>query len=227
MTKCNSNNYDFILAKEWLAGGLANAITSGLLNPMDVTKTKLQLLNKPISTWSMITQIYIENGLTGLWGPGLIASMTREMISSGSRAGLYVPVRNFLLTTVNEDSESFMVKSLSAIITGTIGSIISNPIDVVKIRLMVNPMLYPSLSQALVTVFKTEGFNGLTKGLFPSTLRGAFIAVGELATYDHVKYYLKKQFRFQDCFSTHILASLITGLVATTVAAPFDVIKSR
>lgn len=56
---------------------------------------------------------------------------------------------------------------------------------------------------------------------------GAFIAVGELATYDHSKVVLKSQFSFDEGFLLHAASSLITGLVATTVAAPFDLLKSR
>lgn len=56
---------------------------------------------------------------------------------------------------------------------------------------------------------------------------GAFIAVGELATYDHSKMLLKSYFEMKEGFLLHCVSSLITGLVATTVAAPFDLLKSR
>lgn len=58
-------------------------------------------------------------------------------------------------------------------------------------------------------------------------LSGASIAVGELATYDHSKVVLKAQFEMQEGFVLHTVSSLITGIVATTVAAPFDLLKSR
>lgn len=56
---------------------------------------------------------------------------------------------------------------------------------------------------------------------------GAMIAMGELATYDHVKYLLKKHSTLEEGGSLHIVSSMITGLVATTVAAPFDLLKTR
>ena len=79
-------------------GGLANAFTSGLLNPIDVAKTKIQTNNSKISAFKTLTSIYRNNGLFGLWKPGLTASMTREMLSSGPRAGFYVPVNDNSLT---------------------------------------------------------------------------------------------------------------------------------
>jgi len=144
--------------------------------------------------------------------------------------GFYVPVRNkidsILARDTNKDS-GFLNKVLAAIITGTIGSLVANPVDVIKIRLMGNPLRYKSLSAGLFDLYTTEGLAGLTKGIVPSTLRGACIAVGELATYDHAKVVLKEMTALNEGPWLHLGASLITGLVATSVAAPFDLIKSR
>lgn len=65
----------------------------------------------------------------------------------------------------------------------------------------------------------------LLRGVSASAPRGAAIAVGEVTTYDQVKSYLKRH--YQDGFGVHVVCSLITGVVATTVAAPFDLLKSR
>ena len=92
---------------------------------------------------------------------------------------------------------------------------------------MNNPTQYRSIKQALISLYTEEGFTGLYKGLWPSTLRGAFIAAGELATYDHAKATIKFYFNVGEGFFLHVISSLITGVVATTVAAPFDIIKTR
>lgn len=155
------------------------------------------------------------------------------MLSSGPRAGFYVPVRTYVASKLDNNNTneheniSLATKIVSAMITGTIGSIIANPIDVVKVRLMTNPNAYPSTINGLWNIFNSEGMGGLYKGLLPSTLRAAFIASGELATYDHSKTLLKRLSGADDNFNLHVAASLITGLVATTVAAPFDLIKTR
>jgi hypothetical protein len=65
------------------------------------------------------------------------------------------------------------------------------------------------------------------RGVAPSTARGAVIAVGELTTYDHTKFLLKDSGLMNEGFYLHAVASLITGVVATTVAAPFDLLKTR
>ena len=53
------------------------------------------------------------------------------------------------------------------------------------------------------------------------------IAAGELATYDHSKELIKDEFQLPEGVSVHVVASFITGFVATTVASPFDLIKTR
>ena len=47
-----------------------------------------------------------------------------------------------------------------------------------------------------------------------------------MTTYDQAKSWLKRQ-RYADGFGMHVTCSLIAGVVATTVAAPFDLLKSR
>lgn len=223
------------LTKEWLSGGMANAAASAILNPMDVAKVRAQLRN--ISLSAALRSMYSEGGAIGLWSPGLLASCLRELLSSGPRAGFYVPTREFIIDVLSSSStsssarddvaSSFSVKCLAAMTTGTLGSLIANPIDVVKIRLMANPNAYPSTLSALPQIAAVEGIRGLYKGVLPSTLRGAFIAAGELATYDHTKSHLKTVAMLPEGFVLHSLASLITGIVAATVAAPFDIVKTR
>ena len=59
---------------------------------------------------------------------------------------------------------------------GTLGAIIANPIDVIKIRMMVNASLYPSIQKAFISIYREEGIAGLYKGIAPSTLRGLILS---------------------------------------------------
>ena len=88
---------------------------------------------------------------------------------------------------------TLLEKIAAAMLTGTLGSVISNPTDVVKVRFLngaggelLSPRWFPTLA-AYPALLREEGAAGLFRGLTPSVLRGAFIAAGELATYDHCK----------------------------------------
>jgi hypothetical protein len=215
------------LWKEWIAGGVANAATSALLNPLDVSKTRMQVApGLHAGLLSTLRLLYREGGLVGVFSPGLAASVIREMIYSGAKAGLYVPLRAHYIGLFRGNDAA--AKVAAALTTGTLGSLLANPIDVVKIRLMREPRLYPSTAAALPLLYRAEGLQGLYKGLLPSTLRGACVSAGELACYDLVKGGLKGAlFSGQDGLPLHVGASLVTGAVAACVAAPWDLIKAR
>lgn len=227
---------DYFL-RSWLCGGVANAVTSALLNPLDVVKTRLQMGHGERSLVSSIHSAWAEKGLwRGLYQPGLSASMIREMMSSGPRAGLYTPVRDFAIKQTGAPSDSLLVKLVSAMVCGIVGSVIANPFDVVKVRLMAAAPTSsppPTTLSVLRSLHSTEGTAGLYRGLVPSTLRGCFIAAGELGTYDVVKTELRRRYsgpgpgQEGESIWLHITASLVTGVVAAVVASPFDVLKSR
>jgi hypothetical protein len=88
---------------EMIAGAMSNAITSSILNPMDVSKTKMQVENQltKLSTDNRyrtlprtVLTIYQQDGLAGLWLPGLGASFIREIVYCGIRTGCYSTVRD-------------------------------------------------------------------------------------------------------------------------------------
>lgn len=181
--------------KSWAAGGIANAITSALLNPLDVAKTRMQTaLQGNRGMVATLCGMWAQGGLLGIYRPGLAASCIREMLSSGPRAGMYVPLRDYATTRTGLPPDSSLLKIVVAMGCGFAGSVIANPIDVVKVRSMsasANGSLPQSTMRLVQACWRNEGLGGMYKGLVPSTLRGCFIAAGELATYDIAKTYLK------------------------------------
>jgi dicarboxylate transporter 10 len=51
--------------------------------------------------------------------------------------------------------------------------------------------------------------------------------VSQLAAYDAIKATLITSAGFKDNVQTHLMTGVLAGTLATTVAAPFDVLKSR
>jgi hypothetical protein len=88
---------------EFLAGGIANSITSTIVHPMDVTKTRMQFEQLQQSrpggagsgTGFYKTALLLkqEAGWSGFFRLGLQASIIREMSSSGVRAGKFKMLR--------------------------------------------------------------------------------------------------------------------------------------
>jgi hypothetical protein len=93
-----------VIQKAFLAGG-ACAISSFILNPVDVTKTRMMIQSKSAGTAGAkagggfinnLFAIYRSEGLRG-WGRGLEPSMLREMTYSTTRMGAYEPIRDLML----------------------------------------------------------------------------------------------------------------------------------
>lgn len=115
----------FRLFLEWMSAGISNGIASAILNPMDVAKTRMQSMqagNSPGSVSMLRTMkiLYQESGILGLWRPGLSASMAREMLYSGPRAGFYVPLRNYFQRSFGEEDlvDPLSCKVAAALSTG-------------------------------------------------------------------------------------------------------------
>lgn len=126
MSEQNETNPFWKLLLEWTSAGLANALSSAVLNPMDVAKTRMQTIqlhqtgDKSISLLRTLSILYRESGVVGLWKPGLNASMVREMLYSGPRAGFYVPMRNLFNEKLqgHNDTDTLSSKICAALVTG-------------------------------------------------------------------------------------------------------------
>lgn len=214
-----------------LASGSANGAASAILNPMDISKTRMQVQVRAMGASSKTTGIlhtmrtlHMEGGVRNLWLPGLTASMMREMVGGSIRGGMYIPIRNVL---GGEADGSMAGKAAAGLLSGFLGGIISNPLDIIKIRCLADGNRYPSALAAPSHLLRDEGLSGCWRGVVPSVVRAALINMGYLASYDHAKHSLIRFFDGNDGPQYHLFASLVSGIVATTVAAPFDMLKTR
>ena len=180
---------------------------------------------------SLVTTLrnsWIEGGIRGLFLPGLAASILREFVYSGPRVGFYTPVRDFYAKQTGAvGMETPFVKVAAALTTGAFSCVLANPIDVVKIRMQRNPTAYTSTIAAIPAIVQAEGIMGLAKGLAPSTLRGASLSVGQLATYDIVKTAVRDGLDVKEGTQLHVLSALVTGVAASIFSAPFDYLKAK
>lgn len=95
---------------------------------------------------------------------------------------------------------------------------------------MVSRGLQPRYSgplDAFDKIVRTEGFGGLWRGVFPNVQRAFLVNMGELACYDHAKHFVIRNQIAGDNIYSHTLASIMSGLCATALSCPADVVKTR
>lgn len=113
--------------------------------------------------------------------------------------------------------------------------VVASPADLVKVRMqadgrMVSQGLLPRYLgpfDALKKIVAAEGFHGLWKGVFPNMQRAFLVNMGELACYDHAKRFVIRNQISADNIYAHTLASIMSGLSATALSCPADVVKTR
>ena len=92
---------------------------------------------------------------------------------------------------------------------------------------------YHGFFDAINQIYHKYGWQAFYRGLGPSMLRAGFSVSATLSVYDHSKsILLKTQWSLnhkitENDVRLHVICSLFSGLVATTLAIPFDVVKTR
>ena len=234
----------FALKKAFLAGGSC-ALSSLILNPVDVTKIRIQNATTGHACYKGfldgLFSIYRSEGVRG-WARGLEPSMMREMTYSSCRMGAYEPIRGLVLQLTGNDAQekgdiSPVVKYTSALLSGGIGAAICNPFDLVKTRFQAAfpgqaPLAYNNTFQAFKYIVKHEkGIRGLYKGWEVTSGRAAFLTSGQLGSYDVIKNNIligKLQMSEKENSTLlHFISAMSASVIATTAANPCDVIKSR
>ncbi|XP_066931049.1 brain mitochondrial carrier protein 1-like isoform X2 [Clytia hemisphaerica] len=174
------NPKDETLALNMCAGIVAGALSSAICNPTDVLKVRLQAQtagNVAGSTGMLMSfrDIYNMEGLRGLYR-GVGPTAQRASII----AGVELPVYDWSKKVIIEAQlmgDNAGLHFLSSIIAGLAGALASNPIDVIKTRMMNQRRttsadeLYKSTFDCFLRTSKTEGFMALYKGFIPTFVR--------------------------------------------------------
>ncbi|XP_021807406.1 mitochondrial uncoupling protein 3 isoform X2 [Prunus avium] len=190
--------------------------------PIDLTKTRLQLHGESVSVGSVrptngflvASEIVRQQGPLGLY-KGLSPAILRHLFYTPIRIVGYEHLRSSLKTEVVQ--------------------LVASPADLVKVRMqadgrMVSQGLQPRYSgcfDALNKIVRSEGIGGLWKGVFPNVQRAFLVNMGELACYDQAKHFVIKNRISEDNIYAHTLASIMSGLSATALSCPADVVKTR
>ena len=214
--------------KEWAAAGLGCCLADTVFNPLEVLKTRRQIIlstQKAACTSSAglvalaSTHVRAEGLWKGLWEPGLLATWMRGMSYTGFRIGLYPTVRTAL------GRDDLIGRLLAGGVTGGVGALLFAPADVVRIR-MQGPNPYGSTLGAFRTVASAEGVLALWRGVGASALRACLLSSTQLATYDTCKRVFKDKDLFAEGPGLHITASMLSGFAAQTVVMPADVLRT-
>ena len=199
--------------------GFANVCTT----PLDMIKVRMQTAAEKKTIVNTGLDIVRREGIRSFWR-GIGPSIARGFFFGGARLGLYTPIKQFVSTS--KDKPSFTEKLLAGSLSGGLSAGITSPIELLKTR-MQSRTDNMGLMEIVRTIIKDHGIRGLWKGCVPSLLRSSLLTASQCAVYDESKRAITRHVQMEEGVKLHVLASLLSGLVTTTITNPLDVIKTR
>jgi hypothetical protein len=244
------------LIREIAAGSIASSTTASIFSPLECVKTRMQVQMDPTADVLKIynrgfgralVSIFKTDGLLLTWSHGFVGFVGRDFLYSGLRIGCYPTVRALYAGHGTDKADvSLLTKIAAGATTGAVGSVVANPFDVVRVRMTVEGgkldqatgrlasgmkegrlLQYRSSLHCMTSTIRRDGVRGLYRGVEATAARAALLSAGQLASYDHSKTLLIRGGWLEEGNVLHVVAAVISGLVATTVCNPADVLKSR
>uniref|UniRef100_A0A1D1YL91 Mitochondrial substrate carrier family protein ucpB n=1 Tax=Anthurium amnicola TaxID=1678845 RepID=A0A1D1YL91_9ARAE len=154
---------------------------------------------------------------------GFAPALARSVLYGGLRLGLYEPCK--YVCDIMFGSTNILVKIASGAFSGAIATALTNPVEVLKVRLQMNSGRGPI--KEVHTIIQEEGIKALWKGVGPAMARAGALTASQLATYDESKQALIRWTSLEEGFHLHLISSCIAGTMGTVVTAPVDMIKTR
>lgn len=248
-----------------LAGAIGGFTAGVATCPLDVIKTKLQAQGGFIAMSKGGNHPRMYNGLAGtarvIWRQEGLRGMYRGL---GPIVLGYLPTWAVWFTVYNESKEyltqtgfirhPILVNFCSSIFAGASSTIVTNPIWVIKTRLMSqsgstqsyprtgntptarphanSPWHYNSTLDAARKMYSTEGLRSFYSGLAPALLGLTHVAV-QFPAYE----FLRKKFTgqgmgetndsFKDQWFGVLMASIMSKIMASSATYPHEVIRTR
>ncbi|KJE97291.1 substrate carrier family protein [Capsaspora owczarzaki ATCC 30864] len=213
-----------------LSGAGSGAVAALVTTPLDVIKTRMQVSSQTRGLRATFLQIVRTEGALKLYSglsPTLMGLLPNWAIYFTTYETLKHPVANMLGTSVL----SPMVHASSAMLAGASCALATNPLWVVKTRMMTQNSAshhqYNGLLHAFQTIARTEGVRGFYKGLVPSLLGVVHVGI-QFPLYERLKGYFLAQNPDHPLGPVQLMTSAaLSKIVASVIWYPHEVVRAR
>lgn len=151
----------------------------------ETVKTRMQVSG--LSIRATASEIYSREGLAAFW-KGLFFAYGREWSYTAIKLGAYAPVRNMLMGNDRSKQDApFHLKLFAGAITGSIGSAIGNPFDVMKTLAQTNRAEPLPMAALVGRMYEDRGVRGFYRGLQANVARACVLNATQMGVYDATK----------------------------------------
>ncbi len=198
-------------------------------HPIDVVKTRLQVSGdggrnyKALGIGGTVGVMAKEEGMLAFW-KGIPAAWMREASYTSLRLGLYDPIKTAM--GVTKDS-MFIMKFSAGSLAGALGSVVGNPFDVLKTRLMTAEGEAVSMSKVASDLYASQGIGGFYRGMEANVMRAMVLNGTKMACYDQISGMINDSGVVPKGIATQFLSAFGAGFFMTCTVAPFDMVRTK
>ncbi|KAE8218202.1 hypothetical protein CF319_g7876 [Tilletia indica] len=209
-----------------LAGSLAGITEHAALYPVDLIRTRMQVLAaSPSATYTSISQaltrISSAEGARALWR-GVSSVILGAGPAHAIHFGMYETIKD--LTGGNREGHQFASTAFAGASATIAADAFMNPFDVIKQRMQQHGSEYRSVLTCARTVYATEGLRAFYIS-YPTTLTMTVpFTAAQFTVYEWAKKVLNPTERYSPI--THAISGGFAGAVAAAITNPLDVAKT-
>eukprot|EP00759_Apiculatamorpha_spiralis_P020288 PhF_6_TR25714/c0_g1_i1/m.36239/K14684/SLC25A23S; solute carrier family 25 (mitochondrial phosphate transporter), member 23/24/25/41 len=211
----------------FLAGGIGQCLAKSAMAPLSRIVVVMQLDDKSKHIIPTVRKIIQQDGVKGFFR-GNLTMVVHRFPYSGIQLLTYDYVKIGMRDYVGGEESSFLMKSLSGGLSGSIATIACFPLDVVRTRLMSPGSTYSGIGPTLTRITKEEGYGSLYKGIAPTLLQRIPDLCIHFSVYETAKFYLMRHYEetlgWQGCT---VGGSSAAGVASVSLTLPLDVIRRR
>ncbi|KAG5519135.1 hypothetical protein PMAC_002223 [Pneumocystis sp. 'macacae'] len=226
-----------------VSGALSGVFSSIVVCPLDVIKTRLQLRLNTLTVdrniheyrgfFDTLSKIWNENGIRGFYrglGPLMIGYLPTWAIYFT----IYERCKIVYSHSYNSQPGNrilWIVNMKSAITAGAASAILTNPIWIIKTRLMsqnsYSHIYYRNTFDAFQKMYRSEGIFSFYKGLTLSLIGVTHVAI-QFPLYELFKdiFFVVSNSNQSLCIKV-IFSSLLSKMIASSITYPHEVIRTR
>ncbi|KAF1915680.1 copper amine oxidase [Ampelomyces quisqualis] len=222
---------------ESVAGFSAGVVSCLAAHPLDLLKNRLQLntqtRSRPGDSFRILRHVVQEEGGVKALYRGLWPNLLGNSLGWGLYFLFYGNLKELFQSRRQKGEHLGSAEFFSAsIIAGLLTGACTNPIWVVKTRMLErganHPSAYKTMSFGLRHVFETRGLKGLWAGFVPSSL-GVLHGAVQFSIYENMKKRRGSQVGGQDHLSNweYVYMSGGSKLLAGAITYPYQPIRAR
>ncbi|KAL3266284.1 hypothetical protein HHI36_010464 [Cryptolaemus montrouzieri] len=224
-------------AIQFVSGGVAGFVETGIMHPLDLVKTRLQLQKGPVKKndpnyytgiIDCFTKLSKQEGTLSFW-KGILPPL---IIETPTKSVRFTAFHHYKRLFSKGKDTTVPVYMTCGYLAGITESFVICPFEVVKVTQQANRghiSQTPSAWKTAMGIIEEEGFfgsRGIYRGLGPTMYRQSFFCAVYLGLFYPGREYFSKTGRpIVDSLIGLVLA-VITGSCGSVVNIPFDVVKS-